>query len=108
MSFIKSALKAIIITLIVLFTLSLLVSLAMPTEEEIRQDANEFMDEVKLDVAEDAVVSFNLAKEYGTAIDRCVAAQQVAAAYQMAQSTAQYAKWKGLEREECAGAGLGY
>lgn len=108
MSFIKSALKAIALTFVVIVAFIFVLALLAPTPEEMQQDANDYLDQVRLDVAADAEASFELAKQHGSAIDRCVAAQQVAAAYQAAQSTPQYAKWKNIEGVECQAAGLSF
>lgn len=104
MSFIKSALKAIGITLVVIFTLIVLLALAIPSEEEVDQAVNETYQ----DVATDFIQQYELTKQHGTDIDQCLAAQQVAAAYLHSGSTAQYAEWKTIEGKECAAAGLSY
>lgn len=104
MSFIKSALKAIGITLVVIFTLIVLLALAIPSEEEVEQAVNETYQ----DYATDVIAQYEMTKQHGTAIDQCLAAQQVAAAYLHANSTDAYATWKDISGAACRAAGLSY
>ncbi|MGI1661399.1 hypothetical protein ACRDNQ_04075 [Palleronia sp. KMU-117] len=104
MSFIKSALKAIAITLVVIITLITLVALAIPSEDAVQESVNGLYETVATDFA----AQYELTKQHGSPLDRCLAAQQVAAAYLQANSTAQYAEWKSIEGVECSRAGLNF
>jgi hypothetical protein len=57
-------------------------------------------------VASDAVAQYNIAKEKGNAMDACVSAGIVAAAYQQAKDSDNYGKWKDIERADCKQAGV--
>ena len=58
-------------------------------------------------VARDAAVEFDIARRNGgTAMDLCVQASFVNAAWLQAKNEAEYAKWKTAEKEWCALAGL--
>lgn len=92
MSFIESAVKAILLTFVAILTLIFLIALAMSSPDQ--------------NVATDFVAQYELTKQYGSPVDRCLAAKQVAAAYLQANSTAPYAEWKTIEGEECEEAGL--
>lgn len=102
MQFIKSAAKAILITFVVILTLLFLIALAIPSPEE----TNKAVDDLYQNVATDFVAQYELTKQHGSRVDRCLAAKQVAAAYLQAKSTAPYAEWKTIEGEECEEAGL--
>lgn len=104
MSFIKSALKAIGITLVVLFTLAFLAALAMPSPEETQQVVNDLYS----DTATDFIEQYEITKMHGTDVDSCLAAQQVASAYLHANSTEQYGQWKEVALVECQAAGLSF
>jgi hypothetical protein len=64
------------------------------------------MQKIKNKVADDAVKQYGIAARGGTAIDRCVQAGMVAAAYLQAQDQAAYDTWKSTEKADCAAAGL--
>jgi hypothetical protein len=57
-------------------------------------------------VAADAVAQYKIAAESGKAMDRCVQAGMVAAAYLQAKDQDHYAEWKGVERTDCKAAGV--
>jgi len=57
-------------------------------------------------VASDAVQEYEIAKRNGTAMDACVHAGLVAAAYLQAKDESNYQQWKATERADCAAAGL--
>lgn len=61
---------------------------------------------IEQQVAADAVKQYHIAKAHGTAIDACVAAGLVSAAYLQAKDEENYAAWRTTERAECARAGL--
>lgn len=57
-------------------------------------------------VAEDAVTQYNIAARNGSAIDVCVQAGLVSAAYLQAQDESAYKTWKGIEQRDCDAAGI--
>lgn len=102
MNFIKSTIKAIAITCIVLITLSVIIALAMPTPDESREVMRGYQEQV----ANDFVEQYQMAKESGTAVDVCVRAGLVAEGYLQAGDRELYQTWKGVERVDCAAAGI--
>lgn len=64
------------------------------------------MQSIQDKVADDAVKQYNIASVGGKAIDRCVQAGLVAAAYLQAQNQQQYNSWKVIEASDCRTAGL--
>lgn len=57
-------------------------------------------------VASDSVRQYEIASRSGNAIDVCVQAGMVAAAYLQAKDEANYQTWKRIESTDCARAGL--
>ena len=57
-------------------------------------------------VAEDAAKQYEIANRNGSAMDACVQADLVAAAYLQAKDEANYRKWKAISREENSRAGV--
>jgi hypothetical protein len=57
-------------------------------------------------VASDAEAEYRIAKRNGTAMDACVHAGFVAAAYLQAKDETDYRQWKTIEASDCAAAGL--
>jgi hypothetical protein len=102
MSLIKSFLKAFLITLAVILGLMFLAALAMPTPEEL----NTTMNEIETSVAEDFEAQYWDVVRHGSEIDRCLAAQMVATGYLQANTTAQYAKWREVQTQDCEAAGV--
>ena len=74
--------------------------------DKIEDQAAIEMDRIENQVAEDAVRQYEIAKRNGSAIDASVAAGFVAAAYLQAEDEANYKRWKGIEEQESARAGL--
>ena len=72
----------------------------------VEKQAARDMDQIEVQVAEDAVRQYEIAKRNGTAIDASVAAGFVAAAYLQAEDEANYQRWKKIEEEENKRAGL--
>lgn len=70
------------------------------------QLADAQMDDINAKVAEDAVAQYQITQSSGSAMDRCVQAGIVAAAYLQAQDQPQYERWKATESSDCAAAGL--
>lgn len=64
------------------------------------------MQKIKNKVADDAVKQYEIAASNGTAMDRCVQAGMVAAAYLQAQDEQTYARWKATEKSDCELAGV--
>lgn len=89
-------------TIITLFTIGLLIALAWPSPDEVQQGVNDLYSQT----AESQIEQYHLAAKHGTAIEQCVAAQQVATAYRMANDEKNYEHWKGVERIDCAAAGM--
>lgn len=102
MTIIKFLGKVVAGTFVVLFLLSLLLGAAMPTPDEVDAELNS----IAVQVATDAVEKYRMAVRSGTAIDRCVQAGFVSAAWLQAQDEAQYAKWQEVELSECKAAGV--
>lgn len=57
-------------------------------------------------VAKDAEAQYSIAARNGTAIDRCVHAGMVAAAYVQAKDETSYRIWKSRESSDCEIAGI--
>ena len=64
------------------------------------------MNQIEAQVATDVENQYRIAKSSGTAIDACVHAGIVAAAYLQAEDQAKYTAWKATEKADCAAAGL--
>jgi len=64
------------------------------------------MDRIEIKVANDAVISYNMTKENGTPTDIYVQAMMVSAAFLQAHDKENYAKWKKIELEAAAKAGM--
>lgn len=64
------------------------------------------LDNIHNQVASDAVEQYQIAKRNGNAIDICVHAGLVSAAYIQAKDEANYSKWKDIEEEDCKNAGV--
>lgn len=75
-------------------------------QDLIDQQANKQMAEIKGQVADDAVNQYNIAAQSGSAMDRCVQAGMVAAAYLQAEDQESYSQWKNTERVDCRAAGM--
>jgi hypothetical protein len=72
----------------------------------IEKEAAETMRTIEQQVARDSVDQYNITKTSGTAIDQCVHAGMVAAAYLQAKDKNSYATWKATEKQDCAAAGV--
>jgi hypothetical protein len=57
-------------------------------------------------VATDAEDQYRIAKNSGKAVDACVSAGLVSAAYLQAKDEPNYQKWKQVESSDCANAGI--
>ena len=57
-------------------------------------------------VSADAVKQYDIAKRSGSAMDACVHAGMVAAAYLQAKDEPNYQRWKSTESSDCTTAGL--
>ena len=57
-------------------------------------------------VAQDAVDQYNIAARSGSAMDRCVQAGMVAAAFLQAKNNPAYSEWKVTEGRDCRAAGV--
>lgn len=57
-------------------------------------------------VANDAVKQYDIAKNQGDKIQICVQAGLVSASYLQAQDETNYRKWKDIESQDCARAGM--
>jgi hypothetical protein len=64
------------------------------------------MDNIYGKVSSDAVSQYGIAKRNGNAMDACVQAGMVSAAFLQAKDEASYAKWKATEKEDCKLAGI--
>jgi hypothetical protein len=72
----------------------------------LEQQAANGMDDIYAKVANDAVDQYRITTRSGSAMDRCVHAGLVAAAFLQAKDDASYAHWKQTETADCAAAGL--
>lgn len=70
-------------------------------EGGIENDATSELQEIESQVAQDLILEYQMAKRNGSAVDACVHAGLVAAAFLQANDEANYRKWKGIETEEC-------
>jgi hypothetical protein len=70
-----------------------------------KQTANE-MQKIENQVATDAVSQYEIAKREGNAIQVCVHAGLVSAAYLQAKDEPNYQKWKKIENDDCRRAGV--
>ena len=102
MNFIKSTIRAILITFAVIFFFVILIALAMPSEEDIATG----LTDIKTDVATDFERQYENAKAHGSILDRCVRAGLVAEGYLQAGDEGKYADWKEVERADCQAAGV--
>jgi hypothetical protein len=57
-------------------------------------------------VVNDSVAQYQIVKRNGTAIDLCVHAGLVSAAYLQAKNEAAYQQWKSIEVQDCRQAGV--
>ncbi len=64
------------------------------------------MQRIEQQVAADAVKQYEIAKRNGSAMDAYVQASLVAAAYLQAKDEVNYTKWKAIEKQEAARAGM--
>jgi len=72
----------------------------------IEKEANKSMDSIYQQVTDDAVSQYRITKASGSAMDQCVQAGIVAAAYLQAKNQASYAVWKQTEVADCNKAGI--
>ena len=70
------------------------------------QQVSNDMQKIQNKVAADSVAQYGIALRNGTAMDRCVQAGMVTAAYLQAQDEENYQKWKIVEANDCASAGV--
>lgn len=64
------------------------------------------MIDIEKKVANDSVIQYEIANRNGTAIDICVHAGFVSAAFLQAKDESNYKKWKELESIDCKTAGM--
>ena len=72
----------------------------------LERQADQTMRDIQNKVAVDAVAQYGIAQRNGSAMDVCVQAGLVTAAYLQAQDEANYRKWKQTEKADCAKAGI--
>jgi hypothetical protein len=72
----------------------------------LQQQAAKEMGNIEVQVANDSVKQYNIAKSSGSPIDKCVQAGMVAAAYLQAKDDANYRIWKQTENLDCTSAGV--
>lgn len=76
-------------------------------QEQITADAQKMMEGIELQVAVDAENQYGIvARNGGSAIDRCVQAGMVTAAWLQANNDGKYEDWKKIETRDCRAAGL--
>lgn len=64
------------------------------------------MDNIHNKVADDMVAQYDIAKKQGDAMQTCVQAGMVSAAYLQAKDEAKYNEWKAIEKTDCKAAGI--
>lgn len=64
------------------------------------------MSDIHTQVSDDAVEQYDIAKKQGDAIQTCVQAGLVSAAYLQAKDEVKYNEWKAVEEQDCKAAGL--
>jgi predicted amidophosphoribosyltransferase len=64
------------------------------------------MKNIENQVATDAVAQYEIAKRNGDLMQTCVQAGMVSAAFLQAKDEASYGKWKTIEKDDCAKAGV--
>lgn len=69
-------------------------------------DAAKTMRDIEIQVAQDSVEQYEIAKDQGDRLQICVQAGFVSAAWLQAKNKDEYNKWKGIEKKDCARAGL--
>jgi len=72
----------------------------------LEKQAAKGMQQIEQQVAADAVKQYEIAKRSGNAMDAYVQAGLVAAAYLQAKDETNYKKWKEIEKQEAARAGM--
>jgi len=72
----------------------------------LEQETDRTMAKIHDKVAADAVEQYNITVRSGSAMDRCVHAGIVAAAYLQAKNEAYYKRWKDTEDADCKAAGV--
>lgn len=73
---------------------------------EVDKQANVEMQRISDQVARDAVTQYQMARRSGTAMDVCVQAMSVSAAYLQAKDELHYAAAKKAEMSDCKRAGM--
>lgn len=102
MAIVKFIAKVIFGFFIIIFLISLLIGVAMPSPEEV----DKAIEDIETQVAKDAEQQFRISERNGSAIDRCVQAGFVSAAWLQANNEAKYQEWKQVEYKECNRAGV--
>ena len=64
------------------------------------------MDSTYDKVSEDMIAQYEIAKKQGDAVQTCVQAGMVSAAYLQAQDETKYNEWKAIEKSDCKAAGI--
>lgn len=64
------------------------------------------LQEIHNKVSADAVAQYEMVKESGSKMERCVQAQTVAASFLQAKDQENYKKWQEVKKADCKSAGL--
>ena len=72
----------------------------------LEKQAAKALQKIENQVADDAVKQYGIASRSGTAMDVCVQAGFVTAAYLQAKDESNYRRWKEIEKTDCEKAGL--
>jgi hypothetical protein len=70
------------------------------------KQAGKDLEAIEKTVASDAVTQYQIAKRNGSAMDACVQAGMVSAAFLQAKDEGSYKTWKATEKADCATAGV--
>jgi hypothetical protein len=74
----------------------------------VEQHAAQDWGKIKMQVANEAVATYQMAKRGGNAKDMCVQAEEVSKAFLQAHDDAQYQKWTNIEKSDCKAAGISH
>lgn len=76
------------------------------TGSNVEKQTSSTMDNIRDQVASDAVAQYNIAKRQGDKIQICVQVGLVSAAYLQAQNESSYQSWKDIQKTDCRNAGM--
>lgn len=75
-------------------------------QAQIQKQVQVLDETAKNKVVDDTLTQYDIAKKQGDAMQICVQAGMVSAAYLQAHNDTEYSKWKDIEKQDCAAAGI--